>query len=523
MLPLPLILNVIQTIAVEDRTEVRARAVESEALVDVETDPQLKYKAEWRNGLDSLSLSYSPRIVLTNIGGTPPTAAAVPGIAPEEKAINDALPQNPTPQERAAAAAQIADLRRLRNEAVAAAQAAAEQGSTVNKVDFIHRFGGVFQWRLGPRTNFSTNGTVSYGIANLSTILIQPRWNGEDRPAPPLPFPKLLAARLEVLATYSAAQIYHQVTPRLSIQPGFVFITYGAPTFEGRKVQPYLENPAARFELNYEVTPRDDFAIDIQPQFNVFTGSTQLPLCTPAKNDPSQVTHPDCFSNRASGKTVVRQRDNFNAAGNFVGQPQRFESREAPILYQGYAEARLKHRFSELVSGEIAGGTSLTAQDRSIDPNDLYNVRQLPTALVTNVYPVAEVALIAAFRSGSSARGRFYGYARLNPWLNPLSGEILRRIDYVGAFSLTFGLNAIRAQGALANTLPDQQEAFRQITGELSYERRLSTSWSVDIGGRVGYQDLVSVDGATNTEKSLSTFQPGGYVGLSYRPLPLKL
>ena len=506
MLPLPLILNVLQTIAVEDRTEVRARAVESEAVVDVETDPQLRYRTEWRNGLESFSLSYSPRIVLTNIGGTAPQPAAIPPI--DETGLTQV---------------QIDDLRRTRAVAVAEAQTAAENASTANKIDFIHRFGSTFQWRLGPRTNFAANGNVTYGTANLGTILIQPRWNGEDRPAPPLPFPKLIAARLEVLSSYSSAQIFHQVTPRFSVSPGFVFITYGAPTFEGRKVQPYLENPAARFEMNYEITPRDDFAVDIQPQLNVFTGSPQLPLCTPAKNDATQTAHPDCFSNTAGGRTVVRQRANFNEAGNFVGQPVRFETRQAPILYQGYAEARLKHRFSALVSAELAGGTSMTAQDRSIDPADLYNVRGLATNLVTKVYPVAEAAFIAAFRSGNDARGRFYGYARLNPWLNPLSGEILRRIDYVAAFGVTFGLNAIRAQGALANTLPDQQEAFRQVTGEVSYERRLSTTWSVDIGARVGYQELVSVDAATETPTSLSTFQPGGYVGISYRPLPLKL
>ena len=76
MLSLPLILNVLQTIAVEDRTEVRARSVNDELVADVETDPQLKYKAEWKNGLDSFGLNYLPRIVGTNLTG-PDTATVL--------------------------------------------------------------------------------------------------------------------------------------------------------------------------------------------------------------------------------------------------------------------------------------------------------------------------------------------------------------------------------------------------------------------------------------------------------------
>lgn len=423
---LPLLLNVLQTIAVEDRTEVRARAVDSEVVADVETDPALKYRAEWKNGLDAFGLNYSPRVVFTNFTGP-------------------------------------------------------DGGADTRQLDWIHRGGGALQLRLAQRTNFALAGNITYGTASLGTILIQPRWNGEDRPAPPLPFPQIGNKRLEVLSSYNTASIFHQVTPRLWIQPGFVFITYGAPTFEGQKLQPYLENPAARFELNYSMTPRDEFNFEIQPQVNYFTSTQET----------------------AAGK---------------------FESLGAPPLYQTYAEARVKHHFSELVSTELSGGTSFTLQDRSIVKDDLYNIQKKPTELDTQVYPIAELALIAGFRSGGDSRGRFYAYSRLNPWLSSLTGEVLRRVDNVAALAITTGRNTFRAQGAFAITLPDEAQPFRQITGELSYERRLTPVFSLDIGGRIGYQlaDLPNFNNGGKLE-TVETLQPGGYLGLTYRPLPLKL
>ncbi|MFO0665215.1 MAG: hypothetical protein U0174_14770 [Polyangiaceae bacterium] len=448
---LPLLFNVLQTIAVEDRTEVRARAVDSELVADVETDPRAQYKAEWKNGLDAFSLYYGPRIVFTNFTGTEPAAGV----------DND-----------------------------------------VRQLDYLHRGGGALQLRLAPLTSVALTGNVTYGKASLGTILIQPRWNGEDRPAAPLPFPQIGPRRLEVLSSFSSANVFHQVSPRLWIQPGFVFVTYGAPTFEGQKVQPYLENPALRFELNYSMSPRDDFNFEIQPQVNLFTSTQEIPEFD------------------ASGKAKDPEVD---AQGNRV-KPATFESRTAPPLYQTYAEARFKHHFSELVSAELSGGTSFTVQDRSILKEDLYNVKRNPTQIETQVYPIAEVAFIAGFRPSTGTRGRFYGYSRLNPWLSSLTGEVLRRVDNVLALSITAGRNTFRAQGAVAITLPNELQPYRQVTGELGYERRVSPEFSLDVGARIGYQvaDLPNFAKGGVLEE-VSTVQPGGYVGIAYRPLPLKL
>ena len=414
---LPLLFNVLQTLAVEDRTEVRARAVSGDVVADVETDPQLKYKVEARHDLDAFSVNYSPRVVFTNLAGP-------------------------------------------------------DGGVDSRQLDWIHRGGGALQWRLDPRTSLLLAGTLTYGTTSIGTLLIQPRWNGEDRPGSPQPFPKPGIARFEMMASYVSLGVFHQVTPRLSIQPGFIFITYGAPSFEGRKNLPYLENPALKFELNYAMSPRDDFAFEVQPQVNLFTGTQEV---TPGK----------------------------------------FAELSAPPLYQVYGESRFKHRFAPLVSGEVSGGASVTVQDRSTDPNDLYNIKNGPTAVATNVYPIAELGFIAGFQSGYNSRGKLHIYSRLNPWLNSLTGEVLRRVDNVAALSIGFGRNSVRAQAAFLVVLPNEAQAFHQLVGELGYERKIGDEWAVDLGARVGYQ-------VADLPTPVTTVQPGGYVGLTFRPLPAK-
>ncbi len=455
---LPLFFDISSTLAVEDRTETRVRYVDPDAVLDVETDPKLSYRGSIRHNLDSFTLSYGPRIVLTNITGD---SAPVNGLE-----------------------------------------------SDAQKLDFIHQGNALLEWQWGPRTRFISNNVVQYGTASVGTLLVQPRWNGEDRPLAARPFSPNARARFDFLSLNLESGFFHFVTPRLSVAPSVFYLTYGGPDAESRKRLNYLQNPGFKVAINYSLWPTDDLIIEVAPQVNIFTSTTQAldtqlrPLDT-------------------NGQVVV-----LDDQGNVpAGVTPQFVSRDAPPIYQGYGETRWRHRFSALTSTELAGGVNATFQDRSTNPDDPFNFSKGPTSLDARVFPIAEALVNVGFKT-SFAKGRLIAYSRLAPWLNLLTGDNQERSENVLAAAFVFGLNTVRAQAGFYTTLPDEQLPFRQITGELSYERKITKAWSFDIGARVG-QQTANVPDFTKAKpldepREISTFQPGGFVGIAFQPQNVK-
>lgn len=450
-------MDVASLVTVEDRTELRGRITEGTAVLDAETDPRATLRVTRRSGLDGVTVAYLPRLVFTNFAG----------------------------------------------EAVEQTDPGVILDDDTRKLDLLHQANVLFESQLSPRTKLFSNNFVQYGQASISTLLVQPRWNGEDRPALPRPFPNNAKARFDLLSLNLGAGGFHFITPRWSIQPSVFFQTWGGPNFEARKRLNYLQNPGISLESTYSVRSTDDLLFLLQPQVNVFT------------------------------TTVINQDTNgaqLSTDGTPFTDPTKqapaYVSRDAAPMLQLVGESRFRHRFTSLVSGEVAAGANITSQTRPEDPLDPYNFRGGPKTTQTRVFPMVEVLANAGFKT-SFARGRVVAFSRLGSWLNLLTGDVQSRTEHVGAASLTFGRTVLRAQAALLITLPGITFAFRQVTAELGMEQKFTPELGLDFGVRMGQQTALvpnyAKQAATDPDTlETSNLQPGGFIGFTYQPRGFK-
>jgi hypothetical protein len=446
----PLFANTVTTIQVEDASEVRARTVAGAGVIDAETDPKLTVKAAGRGGLDSLTLAYGARVVLTNIAGN-----SEPLVVGTDRVASDA-----------------------------------------RGIDLVHQGSVGFEWQANKRSKLASNTQLSYGEATVGTLLVQPRWGGEERPQAPRPFPTNQRAKFTLLTIGSFTAYYTQVTPRLSIQPAFFYLTWGAPDFETRKRLNYLQNPGVSVDITYNTTPKDDIVLQFAPQVNIFTSTIDVanrkfvPLVDPL-----------------TGRNI----DNIGVTRD----AQRFESRDLPFVYQLFSEARYRHKFSPRVSVEASAGVNFTLQRRPNDANDPYNLNNGPATLNAQVYPIAEVLVNASFRGGRNGQGRLIAFSRVAPWLNNLIGEAQWRSENIGALSLTFGKDTFRGQvaGLVGIPFAGENRSFFELLGEAGYSRKLGDV-SLNAGLRLGYQIAeLNLGQAKNI-----TLQPSAYVGFAWSP-----
>jgi hypothetical protein len=450
-------MDVASVVTLEDRTELRGRIVEGTPVMDVETDPRVTLRVSRRNDRDAVTLAYLPRLVLTNFAGEAADSAA-PGV--------------------------IAD-------------------DDTRQIDLLHQGNLLLESQASSRTKFFSNNFIQYGKTSISTLLVQPRWNGEDRPALPRPFPLNPRVRFNLLALNLGGGVFHFITPRWSIQPSVFYQTWGGPDFEARKRLNYLQNPGVSIESTYALRPTDDLIFLVQPQVNVFT--TTL------------------IDQDTNGAQLAEDGTLFKDP---TKQTPRYVSRDGAPLFQVLAEARLRHRFSTLVTGEAAFGANATSQKRPDNPLDPFDFRGGPQTTNTRIFPMAEVLANAGFKT-SFARGRVVAYTRLGSWLNLLTGDIQARTEHVAAASFAFGRTVLRAQTAFMITLPGETFAFRQVIGELGMERRFTPELALDLGVRVGQQTATVANFArqapTDPETvETSSVQPGAFVGFSYQPRGFK-
>lgn len=438
----------------EDRTELRGRTVEGTGVVDLETDPKATIKATARHGLDALSLSYAPRLVFTNFAGE-----ATPVVVGTETFASDA-----------------------------------------RQLDVLHQGTLALEWQLSRISKLATSNTIMAGVASVGTLLVQPRWNGEERPQTPRPFPANQRARFNLLSIASFTGVYMQVSPRLALQPAVFFLAWGAPDFEGRKKLNYLQNPGVSLDITYNVSPKDELLIQIAPQINIFSSTVDI----------------------ANRRFVAFVDPLSGTAVNNVGvttDPANFVARDLPTVYQLFSEGRYRHKVSPRLTVEGALGANVTLQDRPVDLNDPYNIKNGPTEANTRVFPTAEALINLGFRGGRNGQGRFIAYTRMASWLNNLIGEAQWRSENIAALSVTFGKDTLRAQGAALVGVPfaGEDRAFVQVLGEAGYTRKLG-SFSFDAGLRLGYQVAELILGQPKN----ITLQPSAFLGLAWTPKPAR-
>ena len=511
MLPLVVALNVATTVGIEDRTEVRARAVNSPRVVadpvtkinqprtdpngdfvendsktalvmDLETDPVVRVRTYHED--NAFTLAYAPRIALANFGGA----------------------------------------------------GAAQGGKTT--VDLVHRPLLTLEQQIDPLNRFVLNGLVQFGRTTPGTLLLPDRWNGEDRPAIPRAFPVLPFNPQTFLSIYAAAGITHTFSPRLNLTLSAFYITFGQPTEAGRIAAggtTYLQNPGANLEVEYKTSSTGALVFNVAPQVNIVQATV-----VETDNTGNQLATDGGVLYDGTG---VRKGPDGKALG------PKFLNRAAPNTYQLYFEARYRKRLERLTAIEVALGANLIQQTLpqallptgKLNPDGTPQTHQVdnpfnilgrdaatkrPDKNNVNVLPVAELLVSRGF-STASAQGRLIAYTRADAWLNTVSGNIGARSATVAALNLDFGLDALRAQAAFVQSLhvTDLTNDFRQVIAELSYERELTKSWFFDVGARAGYQAAqvtAPEEGVTKGFKT-SFFQPGAFAGVAWRPLPAKL
>ena len=509
MLPLVVALNVAATLGVEDRTEVRGRAVQSPrvddqthqprtnedgsyktndsktaVVLDAETDPVGRLRVYHED--DAMTLAYAPRIAIANFGG---------GGSPQG-------------------------------------------GQTT--FDVIHRPLLTLEKQIDPLNRFVLNGLMQFGTTTPGTLLLPDRWNGEDRPAIPRAYPVLPFAKQTFLSIYAAAGVAHAFSPRLLMTVSAFYITFGQPTQAGRIAAggtTYLQNPGVGLELDYKASATDTLVFNVSPQVNIVQAT---PFETDNDGNALAVVDGKPLDDPATGKPRL-DANNLPLASKHV-------NRKAPNTYQVYLEGRYRKQLSRLTSYELAVGANVIQQSipqalvpAGTDANQtpLFQTVDNPFGLLGrtpatvaktkndfNVLPVGEALLNQGF-STANAHGRLIAFTRADAWLNTVSGSISARNANVAAVNLDFGLDALRAQIAFVQSLPlsSQTTFFRQVITEISYERELTKSWFFDVGARAGYQDAEITKrevGVTNGFRT-SFFQPGAFAGIAWRPLPAKL
>jgi hypothetical protein len=190
-----------------------------------------------------------------------------------------------------------------------------------------------------------------------------------------------------------------------------------------------------------------------------------------------------------------------------AGQAQAFfgGDRVGASFVRAEAEERLTHKFSELTTSELAGGVSFS-QDQFTG---------------ARLFPTAEANSITGVR-WRTTEVRFGGVARVQPWLDPLSGDLEQRVEIMAALNVTFWQKLVlRAQGGYARVLEDttvvSPNSYSIGTGEGGIIYKFTRELSADATLRFSRQDF------SNAYRAGVTNQWLGTVGLLYQPHDWKL
>ncbi|MBL8610689.1 MAG: hypothetical protein JNL38_25340 [Myxococcales bacterium] len=318
---------------------------------------------------------------------------------------------------------------------------------------------GGFALEIGrPRWRLSLAGFGAYGSITTSALLYQRPWQGDGVPAEPYPIlPADRAARFTVVFYQPQAAFTYRLTRFLSVRPLVRYNAFGGADGESRATIPLSRGPVGELHLDVRATKEDTFSTLVGAAY------TQV---------------------------LAAQLD---VAGNYE------RDREGAPITNVFGEQRWQHRFSTRTTTELALGATI-AQTRT------QGTKLAPTGEASVVYRKKGLRLALV--------------ARQAPWVNLFAGEYEPRTS--GTFAANVDLTKqlyVQTQMTAARTLGSLDSISRYTlgVGDVGLGYRITREASVDIGGRLGIQDL------SNANLDSTTTQGIIYGGFTYAPRPFKL
>jgi hypothetical protein len=467
------------TLTFADRTEVRGRDTSgsvagTDESGDVETDPEIRLRVRANHDNDEFQLYYTPRLILSHFAydlcGPSTTSATVPGATASCHAlpnIGATYVNSPTPE--------------------------------------ILNGGGVSMKHVHKRTAIAFIEQGTYGTVDAGSLLNEPLWTGTDAPPPIFPIARFPDIQLELVTSYAGVSFYEQVTPRIDFQANVSFGVYGGPNNQSRATFPLTESPGLQLKVEDAMTRRDDFIVSAGADYTSVTTYTGLvPGYAASAGAPVDVAP-------ASPQYSVR----------------------------GYGEARVRHHWSRLAATELAVGGVMAFQQEQ-----LASTNPAVTSIATP-YPTAEFLTTVSTNPTQPApnlgqqptvHGQLIAIARVQPWIDIFDGTVVQRAEAVlGAFS-TVGTNTYRAEVVGHYVIPTDASPgrYRFLYGEVDYAHQMNRTVSVDFGARGGAEAIGEVYSCTtstagcagmpsNANTSGTIYEGELFIGLSWRPLPVKL
>ena len=349
--------------------------------------------------------------------------------------------------------------------------------------------GGISLKHIHKRTAIAFIEQGTYGTVDAGALLNEPLWTGTDAPPPIFPIAKYPDIKLELVTSYAGVSFYEQVTPRVDFQANASFGVYGGPDNASRATFPLTESPGFQLKLEDAVTRRTDFIVSAGADYTAVTTYTGL------------------------------------APGYAPGGPIYVAPDSPQFSARGYGEVRVRHHWSRLAATELAvGGVVAFQQEQPTATSGLVTSATTP-------YPTAEFMTTVGTNTPAQAQNlgvqptvhaQLIAIARVQPWIDIFDGTVVQRAEgIIGALS-TVGRNAYRAQIVGHYVVPTAASPgrYRFLYAELDYARQMSRAWTVDVGARGGAEATSEV---TTASASGSIYEGELFLGLSWRPLPVKL
>jgi hypothetical protein len=327
--------------------------------------------------------------------------------------------------------------------------------------------GGIGIEAIRRRWRLSAYQFAAYGPITTTSLLVQDPWAGEGQPAEPNPIiPSTIATRFTLLFAQTQVFVPVKVSPRVALIPSFTFNAFGGANSEARAAMALTLGPGGSVAVEVAATKNDRFVTTV--------GAGQV-------------------------QTL------------FQGD------RTGPNIYRAEARQSWRHWLREDLSTELEAGATIGGD--AISGFSLYSFAE--AGLLYDAYGLPKLAPGAAAQGappGRGARLQVGTFARVTPWLDLFSGELVQR--GVAVFALNYGRDrtTFRLQVSGAHVLPTPRSIARYdiFQADTSVRYRFTRDWSGDVGVRFGAQDF------DNAIRFNQTTQGQLFVGVGWAPQPAR-
>lgn len=314
-----------------------------------------------------------------------------------------------------------------------------------------------------PRYRVTLYGNGAYGQISTTALLVPEIWGGEGAPLDPNPIiPSTIGARLTLIFAQATLNVPIRLSPRTALIPGINYNAFGGADTKSRGVIALSEGPGASLQLDHLASHSDRL-----------------------------------ISTVGAGRVQNHFQDD----------------RDQVTIYRAQALQAWRHYFNSHWTSELSTGASIGG-----DEINGFTIFSQGEAWVTwDSWPVFRQPPGAAPAGGEPGHGghlQVGAMAKVEPWIDLFSGDLEQRAVVGGALNYGAGRTTTHASlsyGRVVNT-PRSVAKYQIIFGEAGIKYQIVTSFSADLGVRVGYQDF------DNAIRFNTLTQVTGFLGITYAP-----